>query len=134
MKMMCFLLLFFNFFSFSFQAVDVVFFVNCNLLEINVIENGVRRKISGPVSKYSFNVFPFYNLDAYPGDYIEIKADNTDGAGVLGGGCFLMNNKCYCSLFKNDNYDYAFACPYYSYNFPSITCGMPTQCLSEASE
>ena len=45
-----------------------------------------------------------------------------------------MNNKCYCSVFKNDNYDYAFACPYYSYNFPSITCGMHTQCLSETSK
>ena len=53
---------------------------------------------------------------------IEIKADNTDGAGVLGGGCFLMNNKCYCSLFKNDNYDYSFRCEDLSYNFPSKTC------------
>ena len=133
MKMISFLILFFNFFSFSFQAVDVVFIVNCNLLEINVIENGVRNRISGAVTSSSFCVYPVYNLNANPGDLIEIKADNTDGAGVLGGGCFLMNNKCYCSLFKNDYYDYTLSCGdlYFDYQFPSITCGLTIKCLSD---
>ena len=129
MKMVAFLFL--NFFSFSFQAVDVVFFVNYQINEIYLVANGVRKWIAGAVPSTSSYVFPVYNLNADPGDLIELKTDNDNGGVVHGAGCFLMDNKCICSLFKNDDFDYTISGSTFHYDFPSITCGMTVKCLSQ---
>ena len=107
--MIC-IFLFFVIFSFSFQTIPTSIFCDDSLKEIYVVEGSTHRQVEhGSNGGGSWNRPYYFNLDVVEGDLIRFKCYN-NLRGAYGGGCFFLNNKCYCYEFDNDigwNNDYA---------------------------
>ena len=97
-------LLILNIFLFSFQNTPSLFYCDDILRKVYIVDKSSGNIIkdigtgSGSGSWDTPNYF--YNLEADPGDHIRIIC-YTPNSGVYGGGCFLVNNICYCYNFYN---------------------------------
>ena len=72
-------------------------------------------------------------LDAAPLDPFKLIVDNGNGGAALGAGCFLINEECFCDMFKEIT-----GHPYKDVikergtaNFPTKTCGLDMKWLEE---
>ena len=103
MKMVIFLIIFLSIFSLSFQTVQAVFYCDDYLKEVYIKDETTQElthiATGNPNGKWNKPNY-FYDLEAAPGDLIQITCCNTE-VGVYGGGCFLINNICLCSNFDN---------------------------------
>ena len=104
MKMVMSLILFLNIFSLSFQTVQAVFYCDDYLKEV-YIKDEITQELTHiatgiPDGSWTTPNY-FYDLEAAPGDLIQITCCNMN-RGVYGGGCFLINNNCLCYNFDCD--------------------------------
>ena len=88
--------------SFSFQKIKSGLFCDDRITEIYVYDEGLGcdrliQSLENPKDCYNVD---YLDLDVDPGALIKFKCKN-DAAETLGGGCFLINNKCHCYDFDN---------------------------------
>ena len=97
------ILIFINFFSVTLQAVQAGLFCDNFLREIYLIdeESKTEKVIAKGWDGMWSTPYIFKELNADPGALIRFKCYNYDGW-TFGGGCFLINDKCYCYNFDSE--------------------------------
>ena len=92
----------------SFQTIQSGLFCDDRILNISVYDERLGsyrylQSLKNPEDCYNVD---YIDLDVDPGALIKFKCRN-DNKDTLGGGCFLINNKCRCYDFNNiDGLDY----------------------------
>ena len=130
---MILLILFFNLFSFSFQAIKAAFFCEDYLEEVYVVEGDTQRQITHGDQSYPKGAWnlPYYflNLNASEGDLIRYNCKNNKKESS-GAGCFFLDNNCFCydfyvNLERGNVYKPKTA------TFDGKSCNINVQCTKE---
>ena len=123
----------------SFQTIRSALFCDDRLLNISVYdERGGSYKylqsVKNPEDGYHVD---YIDLDVDPGALIKFSCRN-DASETLGGGCFLINNKCHCYDFKNtERYGYNISIPLRQFHIDfnnGITCEHTAAFLADKRE
>ena len=103
--MVIFLFLMFQIFPVSFQTIPAILFCDDIVTEVFVVEGTQEIKIADrgiEGTGHNNHLFTYDSLNAVSGDLIKFTCSNSGGGYSLGGGCFVLDNKCYCDEFEND--------------------------------
>jgi len=111
--------------SLSFQTIKSGLFCDDRITDIYVYDESSRdyrhlQTLNNPKNCYNVD---YVDLDVDPGALILFRCQN-DAAETLGGGCFLINNKCHCYDFRNTygkGYDSSGARRIFTVYFNNIT-------------
>ena len=138
MVIMNIILILLNYLSLSFQKVKSALFCDDRILNIYVYDESrgtynFLQSVKQPEDCYKPD---YIDLDVDPGALIKFRCRN-DASGTLGGGCFLINNQCYCYDFDVVGKDISYSrnTRLYDINFNNeVTCNHYGKFLKEKKE